>query len=232
VLALGLGGYLVTVFGPQQVFVLYGLVGLLAIPLAMRLPPLRHAVGDDTVAAEKRWAPSPLNLLFFVVSLGADGVFTATLSILLADVVPVSSALIGAGLLLALNRVITIVLALTGGPIADRYDAQRLLLPCSIAIALGLFAVAANAIYLGAVVLIVARSLFATVAPMVAAARSPDRIGAIAGYATWSDLGLAAGAFLGILAVEWAGASLTYGALGLALLAAIAWQMQDLSRPA
>ena len=50
-------------------------------------------------------------MLFFVVALGADGVFTATLSTLLADIIPVTSALIGAGLLLAGQRLISVILA-------------------------------------------------------------------------------------------------------------------------
>src|SRR3954453_6586922 len=46
VLSLALGGWIVTRIGPQGVFVVYGLVGLLAVPLALSLPRLRHTVGD------------------------------------------------------------------------------------------------------------------------------------------------------------------------------------------
>ena len=106
VLSLALGGWLVMQTGPQSVFVVYGLVGLLAVPMALSLPRLRHTVGDAPVAAKGRWALSPLNIMFFVVALGADGVFTATLSTLLADLIPVTSALIGAGLLLASQRLL------------------------------------------------------------------------------------------------------------------------------
>src|SRR5438270_282834 len=82
---LPLGGWIVTRIGPQGVFVVYGLVGLLAVPLALSLPRLRQTVADTQTAAKGRWVPSPLNIMFFVVALGADGVFTATLSTLLAD---------------------------------------------------------------------------------------------------------------------------------------------------
>jgi MFS family permease len=217
--ALGLGGYLVTLLGPQRVFVIFGLVGLLAVPLALTLPRLRHPPGGNDAKAERRWTPSALNVLFFVVTLGADGVFTATLSLLLADILPVSSALIGAGLLLAAQRVLTSVLALIGGPLVDRFDAQRMLLPCALVIAAALGLIALGHVYAGAGILLFARALFFIVAPMVAASRSQDRIGAIAAYTTWADLGLAGGAFLGILAVEWAGFPLTYGALTIAILA-------------
>ena len=214
VLALGLGGWLVTQVGPQHVFVVYGLVGLsrcrsrcrcrgCARPSAMRPRP-RADAGRQARSTS----------MFFVVALGADGVFTATLSTLLADLIPVTSALIGAGLLLAGQRLISVILAFVSGPIVDRLKAHRVLAPCGVVIAIGLAAIAAGHVYSGAVVLIFARVIFAIVAPIVAAEQSTDRIGAIAAYATWSDCGLAAGAFIGIMGMEWIGYPLTYAALG------------------
>ena len=223
VLALGLGGFIVTLTDPRAVFVIYGLVGLLAVPLALTLPRLRQPPGEAPARASGRWTVSPLNLFFFVVALGADGVFTATLSTLLADLIPVTSALIGAGLLLAGQRLISVILSFVSGPLVDRFEASRLLVPCGLVIVAGLTAIAAGYVYTGAVVLIVARALFAIVSPVIAAQQSTDRIGAIASYATWSDCGLAAGAFIGIMGMEWAGYPATYALLAAATLAAIVW---------
>jgi MFS family permease len=223
VLALGLGGWLVTLVGPQHVFVIYGLVGLIALPLALSLPRLRQTVGDVPAAAKGRWTPSALNLLFFVVALGADGVFTATISTLLADIIPVTSALIGAGLLLAAQRFLSVILSFISGPIVDRLKAHRMLTPCGVAIAIGLGAIALGHVYAGSVVLIVGRVIFAIVGPIVAAQQSSDRIGAIAAYATWSDCGLAAGAFIGIMGMEWLGYPITYAVLGAVTVATILW---------
>jgi MFS family permease len=231
IVALGLGGWLVTRLGPQRVFVIYGLVGLLAVPLALTLPRLRHAPTSPDVAAERRWKPSPLNTLFFVIALGADGTFTATLSLLLADILPVTSALIGAGLLLATQRALTSVLALVGGPLVDRFDAQRMLVPCALAIAAALGAIALGHVYVGSAILLLARALFFIIAPMVAARLSEDRIGAIAAYTTWSDLGLAGGAFLGILAVQGLGYPLPYAILTAATLGAALWVMRTPAPP-
>ncbi len=223
VLALGLGGWLVTLVGPRHVFVIYGLVGLVAIPLALALPRLRQTVGDASAATKGRWTPSPLNFMFFVVALGADGVFTATLSTLLADLIPVTSALIGAGLLLAGQRLASVILAFVSGPIVDRLKPHHMLAPCGVVIAIGLTAIAAGYVYFGAMVLIIARVIFAIIAPIIAAEQSSNRIGAIAAYATWSDCGLAAGAFIGIMGMEWLGYPFTYAALGGTTLAAILW---------
>jgi len=98
-----------------------------------------------------------------------------------------------------------------------------MLAPCGVAIAIGLAAIAMGHVYSGAVVLIIARVIFAIVAPIIAAEQSSDRIAAIAAYATWSDCGLAAGAFIGIMGMEWLGYPITYAALGLVTVAAIVW---------
>ena len=72
-------------------------------------------------------------------------------------------------------------------------------------------------------VLIFARAVFAIVAPIVAAEQSADRIGAIVAYATWSDCGLAAGAFIGIMGMELLGYPVTYAGLGAAIFTAVIW---------
>src|SRR4029077_9568125 len=87
--------------------------------------------------------------------------------------------------------------------IVDRLKAHRLLAPCCVLIAIGLAAIAAGYVYSGSVGLLFARGVLASVGPNVAAEQSTDRIGAIAAYATWSDCGLAAGAFIGIIGMEW-----------------------------
>lgn len=222
VFALAAGGWLVTVVGPQQVFVIYGLIGLVAIPLAWRLPPLREAVEGKIERAHNRWLPSPLNILFFVIALGADGLFTATLSLLLAEFFPVSSAIIGAGLLLAAQRLISVVLAFVSGPFVDRFEAQRILVPSSLGVALGLALIAAGQVYAGAVVLIVTRVGLAIVGPIIAAQRAPtDRLSAMAAYTTWSDTGLALGPLLATLAVASVGLPVAYACMAGGVLAAL-----------
>jgi hypothetical protein len=150
-------GPLCIAIGPHKMFVLYGLIGLTTIPLAFLLPPLRAAASD--VKAAWRWTLTPLNALFFVVSFGADGVLGATISVLLAEFMPTSSAIIGAGLLLALQRLVAIVLALFSGPLTDRVGAHRLLLPCTLAIAAGFAVIAMGHVNSGTIIVILARAL-------------------------------------------------------------------------
>ena len=207
--------------GPHQMFVLYGLIGLITIPLAFLLPPLRAAASDER--AVRRWTLTPLNALFFVVSFGADGVLGATISVLLAQFMPMTSAIIGAGLLLALQRLIAILLALFSGPLTDRLGAHRLLLPCTLAIAAGFAVISGGYVNSGTIIVILARGVLGTAGPVLAAERSTDRIAALASYATWTDVGLAAGAFFGIVGVAEIGYASSYALLAVLLTASALW---------
>jgi DHA1 family inner membrane transport protein len=197
--------------GPHQAFTIYGLLGLAAFPLALALSPTGGPPSE--VRAPRRWIPSDLNILFFVLALAADGVLGATVSLLLSAYMPAASAIVGASLLLAFQRLAHIVLALFSGPVADRVGAGRLLLPCGLIVACGLGAIALGHVYIGTIIVIVSRALLTTVSPVLAAQRSPDRIGALASFATWSDVGLAAGAFLGTVGISAIGLVPTYATL-------------------
>jgi MFS family permease len=218
-------GPLCIAIGPHRTFVLYGLLGLIAIPLAFLLPPLRAAPSDGKAA--RRWTLTPLNGLFFVLSFGADGVLGATVSVLLAEFMPVASAIIGAALLLAFQRLVVIVLALFSGPVTDRLGAHRLLLPCSLAVAAGFVTIASGHVYSGTIIVIFSRALLGTVGPVLAAQKSTDRIAALASFATWTDVGLAAGAFFGLVGIVEIGYTTTYALLAVLSAAAAAWQFRN-----
>jgi MFS family permease len=220
-------GPLCIAIGPHKMFVLYGLIGLITIPLAFLLPSLRAAASD--AKSVRRWTLTPLNALFFVVSFGADGVLGATISVLLAEFMPMTSAIIGAALLLALQRLVAIVLSLFSGPLTDRLGAQRLLLPCTLAIAVGFAVIASGHVNSGTVIVILARALLGTAGPVLAAEKSTDRIAALASYATWTDVGLAAGAFFGIVGVAEFGYAGSYALLAALLVATALWQFRSLT---
>jgi MFS family permease len=211
--------------GPHRMFVVYGLVGLAAVPLAFLLPPLRAAPSDGRAA--HRWTLTPLNALFFVLSFGADGVLGATISVLLAEFMPVASAIIGAALLLAFQRLVVIVLALFSGPVTDRLGAQRLLLPCSLAVAVGFATIASGHVYSGTILVIFSRGLLGTVGPVLAAQTSKDRIAALASFANWTDIGLAAGAFFGLVGMVEIGYATSYALLAVVSAGAAAWHFRS-----
>jgi predicted MFS family arabinose efflux permease len=224
-LALVAVGPLCVSIGPHQMFVLYGVLSLIAIPIAFLLPPMRAKQED--APSERRWAPTPLNILFFGLAFAADGVLSTTISVLLAGFMPVTDAIIGAGLIMAFRYVVGITLAFVSGPITDRIGAARLLLPGTFCVIAGLLIVAAGYIYLGAIIIICSRAILSTVGPVLAAAKSTDRIAALSSYSTWNDTGLGAGAFLGTVGVVSLGSEATYSFMAIALLLACAWYFFD-----
>jgi hypothetical protein len=143
---------------------------------------------------------------------------------------PVRAAIVGASLLLAFQRLIGIVLALFSGPVTDRLGATRLLLPCSLSVAIGLATIAGGHVYFGTIVVIVSRALLATVGPVLAGRQSTDRIAALSSFATWTDVGLAAGAFFGMVGLAKIGHLPTFALLAGLVAATAVWQFLDRKR--
>jgi len=155
-LALSVGAWLAVVLGPREVFLVLGVVGLVAVPLALTLPREVATASERGRATTTRWRPSTLNVLFFTVS-AVDGAFGMTLSLLFVGTLGVGSAILAAGLLLALQRVAVVVLSLVAGPLIDRHGARRLLTPCIAVVVGGLVAIAHGVVYPGAVAVVIAR---------------------------------------------------------------------------
>src|SRR5207253_4038098 len=105
--------------------------------------------------------------------------------------------------------------------------AHRLLLPCTLAIAAGFAVIAGGYVRSGTIIVILARALLGTAGPVLAAEKSTDRIAALASYATWTDVGLAAGAFFGIVGVAEIGYAASYTLLVILLVATAAWQIRS-----
>lgn len=216
-LALSVGAWLTLSLGPRGVFVALGLVGLLAVPLALTLP--RELAADPSQAGRggTRWRPSSLNVLFFANSI-IDGAFAMTLSLLFAGTLTLTSALLSAGLILAFQRFMIVVLSLVAGRMIDRVGPYRVLVPCVVVVVGGLFALAHGVLYPAAIVIVLARALLSTTGPVLAASeRSGTTVERLAAFATWVDSGLAVGPLIGGVAVAHFGLPTLYQTLAVAL---------------
>jgi DHA1 family inner membrane transport protein len=221
-LALSVGAWLATQLGPQEVFLVLGVVSLLGVPLAVTLPLISDRREDHEPSTGSRWRPSSLNILFFTLGLAVDGVFTVTLSLLLAHSFGVHSAMLGAGMLLASQRLIGGVMSGVGGVIVDRFGARRIMAVGVSVIVVALFGVAAGSLYPAAAVIVVARAALAPVGPVLAIGeRGGTRVERLAAFATWADCGLAAGPLLAGLLYGRIGVSILYAALASLLALAL-----------
>jgi MFS family permease len=220
-LALSVGAWLAFVLGPREVFLVLGAAGLVAVPLALTLPREVAAAPERGRAATTRWRPSTLNVLFFTVS-AVDGAFAMTLSLLLAGSLAVGSAMLAAGLLLALQRVAVVVLSLVAGPLIDRLGARRLLTPCVVVVVAGLVGLGYGIVYPAAIAIIVARAFLSNVGPVLATQeRAGSTVERLAAFATWVDSGLAVGPLVGGFVVARLGLPLLYDALAICIVGAL-----------
>jgi MFS transporter, DHA1 family, inner membrane transport protein len=227
-LALSAGAWLATEIGPRQVFLVLGAVSLLGVPLAFTLPSISDHRDEEAPGASSRWRPSSLNVLFFTLGL-VDGVFTVTLSLLLAGPFGVQSAMLGAGLLLAAQRLIYAVMYGVGGVFVDRFGADRILTVGVSVIVLALFGVATGSLYPAAVAIVVARSSLAPVGPVLTMRRrGGTRVERLAAFATWADSGAAAGPLFAGLVFGRVSVAALYS--GLALLLALALLAHSIDR--
>ena len=207
-LAMAGGAALVPFAGPQGIFVALGCLTLLAIPLAAMLPSVERRAARQPRALFPR--PSRLDLMYFVITLSVDGIFTITITLLLKDLVSVESAVLSAGLVLALKGLVQVILSPVGGALGERFGAQRLmtLMQAIMVVALALVAVSADRwpvlLLLSMALVAMSRAMLQVLILAVAAQRHPDdAMRSFSVLATWGDIGSAVGPLLaGLLFVN------------------------------
>lgn len=200
-LALAGGAALVPFTGPQGIFVALGCLTLLAVPLAAMLPSVERPAPRQSRALFPK--PSRLDLMYFVMTLSVDGIFTITTTLLLKDLVSVESAVLSAGLVLALRGLVQVVLSPVGGALGERYGAQRLMTLMQAAMVLGLALIAVSAgrwpamMIVGMTIVAMSRAILQVLILAVAAQRHPDdAMRSFSVLATWGDIGSAVGPLL------------------------------------
>jgi len=162
-----------------------------------------------------------------------EGAFATTLSLLFAGAASVASAVLAAGLVLALQRIAIVVLSLVAGPLIDRVGARNLLAPCVVVIVTGLLGIAHGAVYVSAVVVVIARAVLGTAGPVLATQeREGSTVERLAAFATWVDSGLAVGSLIGGFAVARFGMPALYDVLAAGIVAALAVHVMASRRPA
>ena len=127
-----------------------------------------------------------------------------------------------------------IVLGPPGGSLAERLGAKRALIAVSLVSAVAYAAIGSGAVWIGVIAVVLLRGVAAPLPALVAAIANPGavRVPAIAGMATWRDLGAAIGPLVAGFALPVAPMALYLGAaillglatLALALLEAAAWR--------
>lgn len=219
--SLSVGAWMAGILGPRDVFLMLGVISLLAIPLAFTLP-------RDEIRADRektRWLPKPklIDLFFFVVGFTVDGVFAMTVALMLAKTASAETAMLAAGLILAFRRFGEILLAPVGGLMGDRYGTGLVLFLATLLLAVGFAVLGAGWIYPGSVLVIAARAAIAAVGPALVAQRADGEgtLHRLAVMQTWRDFGAAVGPLVAGIMLETASLALINAGLVMLVLLSV-----------
>ena len=191
VLSLPLAAVLADRVGPRPVFFILCAAALASVAVARKLPMAPHPAS----AGERRWRlPGSLDAWSFMEGFTLDGLFVIGLSYLGRDILP-GSAVLAAGLLMALRYLCEIILGPIGGHMAERFGAERLLVSLSLVTCLALVGFGAGWIGTCAAAIVVLRALQLPLLPPIVAVRTPGpgRVQALADRAIWRDIGAGTG---------------------------------------
>ena len=193
--ALVLGTWLSGLIGANNVFILLAGLTLLALPLALWLPPDRsHAQPPRMVRSLGR--PRAMDLLFFMQGFGVDGVFAITITLILAQDLPVSLAVLSGGALLAMRHVGEGFAAPLFGWFADHFGARQVFMAAMVMTVIGFGGIALGFTVAGALVMLIFRGALASLGPALIVqtiAVADPAVGALARMQAWRDLGAALG---------------------------------------
>lgn len=208
----------VSALGVRPALAVLGIVSLLGVSIATLLPDPRI----DLSARRGSRAPTGHEWLGVVAGFVLDGIFPATIGLLLAPSAGVGGAVVGAGALLAFKRIAVMVLAPIGGRAADRFGGGVATIAGFTIAATGAFLIACDSIIAGAVLLCCGAAVTATTIPMSAASWDrAERVQALARLGMARDAGAAAGPLVALAVFDAVGGTGVYVTAGALLAAAV-----------
>ncbi|HEX6159089.1 MAG TPA: hypothetical protein VF111_02915, partial [Thermoanaerobaculia bacterium] len=151
----------------------------------------------------------------------ADGLFPATIAMLLVQSQRPATAAIAAGTILALKRAVVVVLGPISGHAADRFGAPATSIAGFVITAAGTILIASSNAVAGAIVFVSGAAVAATSIPLLANGGGPsERLSSLARLGLARDAGAAAGPLVALSLFEAIGGGLLYAVATTALLAA------------
>lgn len=224
ILALLGGAWLTNLVGPREVFLWLALATLFALPLALSLP---FPEKDTSPASSGRSLARPrlVDLIFALQGAGVDGIFAVSITILLAQELPIATAVAIGGALLAMRHVGEAVASPVFGVLADRFGAQPVFVISLALTALGFVGVAAGFVIAGALLLLVFRGALAVLGPAVivqAVGEGEPVMDDLANMQAWRDLGAAIGPTLTGFSLAVVSAEWLHGAVAILMVVGLA----------
>ena len=186
------GALLVLQIGPRHVFLVLGAITLLAVPMAVMLPPLSAEPTDRRGFRLPK--PHRLEIWGFLLGFSGDGVFLLTLAFLLKDSVTSVAPIVATSLVLSLRCLVEATGGPLGGWMGDRFGARPVAVVTGSILVVGYFLIAGHLDVLGSIVIVLTRGLYNTLIPVMVMQRvTGGYLSSQASYSTWRDFGAAVG---------------------------------------
>lgn len=203
-LVMACGTFFVSFVGPQDIFILLGLISCIASALALCLTSqnipeinqkaerqIKNALSLKSISIPR---PALIDGLIFWMGFGIDGVFTVTISLMWAQHTSVETAILLGGLILAGRRAAEMLIAPQAGFLADKFGVVKPLLLMLCLSSLGFLSIGLSQLILGSMLLVVSRGALGTLYPAAASALYPEqKITALTRNQTHRDIGAATG---------------------------------------
>jgi len=213
IISLLLGTWLVSVLGPNHVFLVLVLPTSISIVIALTLPKKENAQQTPKNSSVQLTKPSSLDLLFFIQGYAIDGLFAVSITLMLAENTSLANAVLGGGVLLALRHVGEALAAPLFGSLGDRFGAAKIFMISAALTIVGLLLIALNEVVLGAIVLLIFRGAIASLGPTIIAQKFDGNetvLDNLARLQSWRDLGAAAGPMVTGFALVYVSAELQH----------------------
>ena len=213
-LSLTAGTWAVSVAGVRPVLAALGVLSIAGVSAARGLPGLQVPIPVARPGGLR--SPARVEWLSLIAGLVADGIYPATIALLIAESSGAGQAVLGAGVLLGFKRIAVVVLAPVGGYAADRFG-ERVVTAAGFAIlAVGALMIGLDGVIAGAVLMSCGAAVTATTIPIAAATRDREqRTSALARSAMMRDAGAAAGSLAALALFDAAGALVIYTTAGM-----------------
>ena len=208
-----LGTWVVSVLGPNNVFLILALPTGVSILIALTLPRKEKAQNTPNSNPVRLTKPSVLDLLFFVQGYAIDGLFAVSITLMLAENTSLTNAVLGGGVLLALRHLGEGLAAPLFGNLGDRFGGVKIFLISAALTVAGLILIACNEVILGAILLLIFRGAIASLGPTIIAQQFDSKetvLDNLARLQSWRDLGAAAGPMVTGVALLYVSAELQH----------------------
>jgi predicted MFS family arabinose efflux permease len=228
IIALLGGAWLTGLIGPTTVFLVLAGISVLAIPLAMSLPARRDGERQQT-PPKRLGRPYPVDLVFFLLGFGVDGVFAISIALIFAQDSSAAVAVMSGGAILAMRHLAGAVAAPIFGWASDRFGARRVFITSAVLTIIGFACIAAGFTVIGAVAMLIFRGALASLGPAIIVdglAEEDSVIGPLARMQAWRDLGAAVGPLTTGFALAFVSAQFLHGAVAALLVLGLAYWMR------